>query len=72
MTKFQKELEVLINKNSMENGSNTPDYILAEYLCSCLQAFEVALNIREKNHEKILYQTRKEEVVSGPMMEKLG
>ncbi len=32
-----------INIQSRENGSNTPDYILARYLEGCLQAFEVAL-----------------------------
>ena len=36
MEKFEKELTVLINKHSMENGSDTPDYILAHYLCECL------------------------------------
>lgn len=43
---FQKELAVLINKYSMENGSNTPDFILAEYLCECLVAFNRATNRR--------------------------
>lgn len=46
-TKFRKELETLINQNSMENGSNTPDFILAEYLHDCLKAFDVAVNKRE-------------------------
>ena len=36
MKKFEKELTVLINKHSMENGSDIPDYILAHYLCECL------------------------------------
>lgn len=34
---FTKELQVLINRYSKENGSNTPDYILANYLLGCLQ-----------------------------------
>lgn len=46
MNKFRKELETLINKHSMENGSNTPDFILAEYLESCLKAFDLALSKR--------------------------
>ena len=45
---FEKELERLINKYSMENGSNTPDFILAEYLRSCLSAFNVAVTKREE------------------------
>ncbi len=36
MSKFKKELEELINKHSKENESNTPDFILAKYLRSCL------------------------------------
>jgi len=45
---FEKELEQLINKHSMENGSNTPDFLLAEYLRSCLVAFNVAVTKREE------------------------
>ncbi len=37
---FEKELADLINRHSMENGSNTPDYILARYLLQCLMAYE--------------------------------
>ena len=39
MSEFEKELEQLINKHSKENGSNTPDFILAEYLLRCLDNF---------------------------------
>ena len=42
MTEFETELSNLINKHSMENRSNTPDFILAQYLLGCLVAFEVA------------------------------
>lgn len=45
--KFCKELETLININSMENGSNTPDYILAEYLTNCLINFDSILSSRD-------------------------
>ncbi len=43
MTRFQKELAELINKHSLENGSNTPDFILAEYLLNCLHTFNQAI-----------------------------
>ena len=43
---FRKELEQLINKHSMESGSNTPDYILADYLCACLLAFNATVSVR--------------------------
>lgn len=47
-TKFRDELEGLINANSMENGSNTPDFILADYLTKCLETFDSTINAREK------------------------
>lgn len=36
-----------INGLSREQDSNTPDFILAEYLLGCLDAFELASNRRE-------------------------
>lgn len=45
---FQKELEQLINRFSMENASNTPDYILAHYLMGCLTAFNTAMGDRSR------------------------
>ena len=48
MSKFRKELEILINKHSKENNSDTPDFILAEYLNDCLIAFDKATNARSK------------------------
>uniref|UniRef100_A0A6M3JWY6 Uncharacterized protein n=1 Tax=viral metagenome TaxID=1070528 RepID=A0A6M3JWY6_9ZZZZ len=48
MNNFRKELEALINKHSMEQTSNTPDFILAEYLVNCLKALDSATIQREK------------------------
>ena len=45
---FVEELRDLINRHSRENGSNTPDYILAKYLNACLIAFNEATTIRDK------------------------
>ena len=45
---FREELETLINGCSKENGSNTPDWILAEYLSDCLASFDLATTRREK------------------------
>lgn len=42
MENFKEELEHLINKHSMKNGSNTPDFILANYMTECLAAFNKA------------------------------
>jgi hypothetical protein len=47
MNGFRKELENLINATSQENGSNTPDFILAEFLIDCLAAFDKASTKRE-------------------------
>ena len=45
---FEKELEQLINKHSKENDSNTPDFILSDYLCRCLATFRGIVEEREK------------------------
>ena len=42
------EIRAAINHCSRENVSNTPDFILAEYLLSCLAAFESASMRREE------------------------
>ena len=47
MSKFKKELTELINKHSLENGSDTPDYILAEFLERCLSSFDSAVLQRD-------------------------
>jgi hypothetical protein len=46
-TEFERELKNLINKHCMENLSNTPDYILAKFLNSCLISFSEAIRDRE-------------------------
>lgn len=47
MTAFEKELQLLINRFSMENGSNTPDFVLAEYMNGCLSNFNAAQKRRD-------------------------
>lgn len=46
MSDFEKELRHLLNSYSMENESNTPDFILARYLTGCLRLFNVTANSR--------------------------
>jgi hypothetical protein len=46
--KVSKELEQLLNRNSVDNALNTPDYILADYLINCLDTFNEALTQIEK------------------------
>jgi hypothetical protein len=47
MDDFGRELRALLNKYSMENNSNTPDFILAAYLLDCLRAWDIAMRDRE-------------------------
>ncbi len=48
---FRMAVEDLINANSMENGSDTPDYVLAEFLVACLKAFDAAILLRDKSRQ---------------------
>lgn len=47
MTNFQKELMSLLNRHSQENESDTPDFILAEYLIGSLKVFNESVNNRQ-------------------------
>jgi len=60
---FVKELENLINKYSLENQSDTPDFILAEYLRDCLTAFGRATKRRDDwyNQSKVHNQHKEGE-----------
>jgi len=44
---FEQELTKLLNKYSIENGCNTPDFILSKYIINCLKNFNVMINSRE-------------------------
>lgn len=45
---FNQELRALLNKHSIDNDCNTPDFILAEYLVQKLAAYSRAV---KKNAE---------------------
>lgn len=45
---FQEALQDLINGYSLENESDTPDFVLAMYLQDCLNAFNLAINVRTR------------------------
>jgi hypothetical protein len=47
---FTEELAGLLNRHSMENGSGTPDFILARHLTSCLVAWNCSMREREAWH----------------------
>ena len=56
-TKFEKELTNLINKYSMENGSDTPDFLLSSYLMGCLENWGLITKKRDtwyKSSEEVI------------------
>jgi len=44
---FQDALRELINKHSMENESDTPDFILARYMFACLSNYQNTVKSRD-------------------------
>lgn len=45
---LKQDIERAINAHNAEAGSDTPDFILAEYLTDCLAAFDRAVTARAK------------------------
>lgn len=45
---FEQELKELINRHSIENESDTPDYILARYILNCLYSYSCAVRTRDQ------------------------
>ena len=45
---FRSELCDLLNRHSAENRSDTPDWILRDFLCDSLRAFDKAVMQRTK------------------------
>ena len=48
MSTLEKEMAELLNRHCLENGSNTPDFILAGYLLDCLITFNSYVRQRER------------------------
>lgn len=46
-TQFAQRLDRLLNAHSQENASNTPDFILAQYLLGCLALWNTTTQQRE-------------------------
>ena len=49
---FEREIAQLINEHSEENMSNTPAFILAQYLLACLAAWNTGVQQREDWHRR--------------------
>lgn len=45
---LERDLAAVLNKYSQENGSDTPDFILARYLLCCIDSYNFAIQEREK------------------------
>ncbi len=45
---FKRELQALINKHSLENAVDMPDYMLANHLCDQISVLSNTLNNRDK------------------------
>jgi hypothetical protein len=59
--KLAKDIEQAINRHSAENGSDTPDFMLAEYLVGCLEVFNKTTRSRE------IWYGRGRKAVHGPV-----
>lgn len=60
---FVEELSDLLNKYSKENDSDTPDYILANYISRCLDTFSKTVAEREQWYGRPLSKNQVQEVV---------
>ena len=50
---FKKGLVSLLNEQGIDNGCNTPDFILAEYLITCLLAYtQLRMDVLEHEIKK--------------------
>jgi len=43
---FKRDLADTLNRHCAESASDTPDFVLAEYMLDCLRAFDKALAAR--------------------------
>ena len=64
---FEKELTALLNKYSQENGSDTPDFVLAIYLMNCLDVWNRAVHQREKWYGRIKVPVQPAPVMQGSL-----
>jgi len=48
INEFKKELEQLINCHSLENESDTPDFILAEFMVDCMLSVNKMVKRRDE------------------------
>ena len=57
-TDLRSDIKGALNRASAENGSDTPDHVLADYLLACLDAFDAATHARSAwygHHSHVAY-----------------
>jgi hypothetical protein len=47
MSELKREITAAINRANRENESDTPDFILAQFMLASLEAFEAAMEARK-------------------------
>lgn len=57
---FEEELCGLINKYSLENDSNTHDFVLAHYLVNCLKSFGSTVTWRDQLKTRTVQERKPE------------
>ena len=62
---LRTDLAQLLNRFSRENESDTPDFVLAEFLVNCLDAFDLATNRRTGWYESDTAAPTKQEALHG-------
>jgi hypothetical protein len=50
---LEGDLAALLNSYSLENESNTPDFILADYLIRCLDAYNTTVTARARWYDRM-------------------
>lgn len=58
---LRSDLAAVLNRHSRENGSNTPDWILAQFLANCLDAYDVAVCARAQWYGRV-------DSIGGPLV----
>jgi hypothetical protein len=71
MSTLRKDIQHAINCHSAESGSDTPDFILAEYLTDCLAAYDKAVVAREKWYGRQAGGVKDPCQIPGPVPETL-
>lgn len=68
---LREKIKEAINISSAENGSNTPDHILAEYLLNALDAFDQATKMRDNWYNVHLEPGKKKEFKFQSLKERI-